>query len=75
MKHQYIACIAMLLLTTSCASTVDIKNRVDNHYKAAAYLESIGQKDIAQEEYRQAQKELELGNQLIPLLIDIFDHF
>jgi len=74
MEYRFIACVIVLLFTVSCSSTADIKKRADNHYKAAAYLDSIGQSDIAKEEYREARKEQKLSKQIIPLLIDLFNH-
>lgn len=44
------------------------------HSKAGDYYQAIGQDHAAREEYQQADKTFDRADNVLPLLVDLFEH-
>ena len=75
MKKSKYFVVVFLVVTTGCASSTSLEKRANNHAKAGNYYESIGQPNVAREEYNEAKKNREHANDAFPLLVELFNLF
>ncbi len=73
-KHKWIM-IALASLLAGCASSSSLERSANNHAKARDYYESIGQPDAALEENNEANKDWDSANDLLPILVEVFNIF
>ncbi|NMP32547.1 hypothetical protein HII17_13355 [Thalassotalea sp. M1531] len=75
MIKSKIILLVFILLMTGCASSTSLKKQAENNVKAAEYYKSIGQPQVAEEEYKEANKNRDSASQLSSILVDLFNLF
>ena len=66
--------LILLMFITGCSSTSDLNKSAEMHSKAGDYYQAIGQDHAAREEYQQADKTFDRADNVLPLLVDLFEH-
>ena len=66
--------LILLMFITGCSSTSNLNKSAEMHSKAGDYYQAIGQNHAAREEYQQADKTFDRADNVLPLLVDLFEH-
>lgn len=71
----FLSAVIATVVVSGCASSSSLERSANNHAKARDYYESIGQPDAAREENNEANKDWDNANDLLPVLVEVFNLF
>lgn len=75
MNKINVVVLALLVISSGCASSSSLEKRADMHSKAGSYYESIGQPTVAKEEYETARENRDAASDIFSIIVDLFNHF